>query len=117
MCLEALGMQNGQILDSAITASTDYYWYYSAFNGRLHFLPTSGRAGGWVAERNDKNPFLRVNFKDWRKVTRVAIQGRQDDDEWVKSFSLSYGYDSVFFEDYKEDGVKIVSKTEKRICL
>ena len=99
-------MQNGQIPDSAITASTEYY---SAFNGRLHFLYSSGRVGGWVAWLNDKNKFLQVHFSDWRKVTRVAIQGRQDYDQWVESFSLSYGYDSVFFEDYKEDGVKRVS--------
>ena len=97
-------MQNKQIPDSAITASTEYY---SAFYGRLHFL--AWRAGGWVARWNDKNQFLQVHFSDWRKVTRVAIQGRQDYDQWVKSFSLSYGYDSVFFEDYKEDGVKRVS--------
>ncbi|XP_078348538.1 uncharacterized protein LOC144633566 [Oculina patagonica] len=102
VCLEALGMQNGQIPDYAISASTDYY---SAFNGRLHFLSRSGRAGGWVAQWYDNSPFLQVNFGDWRKVTRVAIQGRQDADQWVKSFSLSYGYDSVFFKDYKEDGV------------
>ena len=110
MCLEALGMQNGQIPDSAITASTEYYWSYRAFNGRLHFLSSSWIAGGWSARWNDKNQFLQVHFSDWRKVTRVAIQGRQDADQWVESFSLSYGYDSVFFEDYREDGVKKVSK-------
>ena len=111
MCSEALGMQNKQIPDSAITASTRSY---SACNGRLHFLARSWRDGGWVAGWNDKHPFLQVNFRDWRKVTRVAIQGRQDADQWIESFSLSYGYDSVFFEDYREDGVKKVSKTEKK---
>ena len=109
VCLDALGMQNGQVPDSAITASTEYYSATKAFNGRLHFLSSSGRVGAWVAQWNDNNPFLQVHFSDWRKVTRVAIQGRQDADQWVESFSLSYGYDSVFFEDYKEDGVKRVS--------
>ena len=102
-------MQNEQIPDSAITASTEYNSKTKAFNGRLHFLSRSWIAGGWSAESNDKNQFLQVSFSDWRKVTRVAIQGRQDADQWVKSFGLSYGYDSVFFEDYKEDGVKKVS--------
>ena len=113
MCLEALGMQNKQIPDSAITASSYMYWYHKpgkAENGRLHFLPTSDRVGGWVARWHDNNPFFQVHFGGWRKVTRVAIQGRQDQDQWVESFSLSYGYDSVSFQDYKEEGVKKVSK-------
>ena len=115
LCLEALGMQNKQIPDSAITASSYWYSQTKANNGRLHFLPTSNRVGGWVAKWYDNNPFFQVHFGDWRKVTRVAIQGRQDWDQWVERFSLSYGYDSMSFQDYKEHGVKKVSKriTEK----
>ena len=103
-------MQNKQIPDSAITASTESYAGSKAYYGRLHFLSRSGREGGWVAKWKDDNPFLQVNFGDWRKVTRVAIQGQEDEDQWVESFSLSYGYDSVVFDDYKEDGVRKVSK-------
>ncbi|XP_020615957.1 lactadherin-like [Orbicella faveolata] len=106
LCLEALGMQNKQIPDSAITASSEYR---SASYGRLHFLRRSWQVtGGWVAQWNDKDQFFQVNFIDWRKVTRVAIQGRVDEDQWVESFSLSYGYDSVLFQDYTEEGVKRV---------
>ena len=102
-------MQNKQIPDSAITASSYWNSKQKAYNGRLHFLLTSDRDGGWVARLNDKNQFFQVYFGDWRNVTRVAIQGRQDSDEWVTSFSLSYGYDSVFFQDYTEGDVKRVS--------
>ena len=116
VCLEALGMQNKQIPDSAITASS-WYSQTKANNGRLHFLRTSNRSGGWVANWNDNNSFFQVHFGSWRKVTRVAMQGRQDFDQWVESFSLSYGYDSMSFQDYKEKGVKKVSKrmTEKTL--
>ena len=101
-------MQNGRIPDSVITASTEYSNTYKAINGRLHFLSRSGRNGAWAAKKNDVFQYLQVNFGDWTKVTRVAIQGRQDAAQWVKSFSISYGYDPVFFKDYKEDGVKKV---------
>ena len=105
VCLKALGMQNGKIPDSAITASTEYNAQGSASNGRLH----SGiNYGAWLAQKNDVYQYLQVNFGDWTKVTRVAIQGRMDSDQWVKSFSLSYGYDHVFFKDYKEGDVKKV---------
>ena len=110
MCLEALGMQNKQIPDSAITASSEWYSAAKACYGRLHFLSRSGILGGWVAGRNDKAQFFQVHFGGWRKVTRVAVQGRQDYDQWVASFSLSYGYDSVFFYDYTEEEAKKVSK-------
>ena len=108
VCLEALGMQNGRIPDSAITASTEYNYAAKAMNGRLHFLFMSGRYGAWIAQKNDKFQYLQVDFGDWAKITRVAIQGRQDADQWVKSFSLSYGYDPIFFEYYKEDEAKKV---------
>ena len=111
MCLEALGMQNKQIPDSAITASSYWHGVNKAYYGRLHFLPSSWQVGGgWLSQRNDKDQFFQVHFGDWRKVTRVAIQGRQDADQWVKSFSLSYGYDSSVFQEYTEEEVKKVSK-------
>ena len=37
-------------------------------------------------------------------MTRVAIQGRLNAAQWVTKFKLAYGYDGVFFKDYKEDG-------------
>ena len=110
MCLEALGMQNNQIPDAAITASTEDDSETKAHYGRLYFLSGSGRAGGWAAQSNDKDQFLQVHFGGWRKVTRIAIQGREDENQWVESFSLSYGYDSVSFQDYTEDEVTKVSK-------
>ena len=71
VCLEALGMQNKQIPDSAITASSYRNNDGKANNGRLHFLHTSDRAGGWVAKWNHKrNPYFQVHFGSWRKVTR-----------------------------------------------
>lgn len=106
LCAEALGMQNGKIPDSVITASSEYSSACKAMNGRLHFLRRSGRVGSWLASRLDVYQYLQVNFGDWTKISRVATQGRNDADQWVKSFSLSYGYDSVFFRIYKEDNKK-----------
>ena len=110
MCLEALGMQNKKIPDSDITASSNWDGVTKPYYGRLHFLPGPWQAaGGWASEWNNKDQFLQVHFGDWRKVTRVAIQGRQDSDQWVESFRLSYGYDSASFQDYTEGEVKKVS--------
>ena len=102
-------MQNGKIPDSAISASTEHSSSQGAINARLYFLSKSGRTGAWTAGSRDVYQYLQVNFGDWTKVSRVAMQGRSDADQWVKSFSLSYGYDPVFFKDYKENGSRKVS--------
>ena len=108
VCLEAFGMQDGRIPDSAITASSEYGNAYKAINGRLHFLYRSGRIGAWAARTNDVFQYLQINFGDWTKITRVAIQGRQDANQWVTSFSLSYGDDDVFFKTYKSGTKKVI---------
>ena len=108
MCLEALGMHDGRIPDSAITASSEYGTAYKAINGRLHFLYRSGRIGAWAAKTSDVFQYLQINFGDWTKVTRVVIQGRQDANQWVTSFSLSYGDDDVFFKTYKSGTKKVI---------
>ena len=101
-------MQDGRIPDSAITASSEYGSAYKAINGRLHFLERSSRIGAWAARTNDVFQYLQINFGDWTRVTRVVIQGRQDADQWVTSFSLSYGADDVFLKTYKGSTKKVI---------
>lgn len=54
---------------------------------------------------NNEFQYFEVSFRDWTKVTKVATQGRQDGGWWVKTYTLCYSYEGVFFEDYKENGV------------
>lgn len=68
-----------------------------------------GRLGAWTAQTQDKFQWLQVKFDNWTQIGRVAIQGRYNVMEWVSSFSLSFGYDGVFFQDYQEEGLKKVS--------
>ena len=99
-------MQNNQIPDSALRASTSYNTNsMGPGNGRLHFQATSGKYGSWAVSTNNEFQYFEVNFGDWTQVTKVATQGRQDGAWWTKSYSLAYSYDGVFFEDYKEDNV------------
>ena len=103
-------MQSKKIPDSSLRASTSYNINsMGPRNGRLHFQPSSGQYGAWAVSSNNEFQYFEVNFGDWTKVTKVATQGRQDGAWWVKSYSLSYSYDGVFFEDYKEDNeVKVL---------
>ena len=78
-------------------------------NGRLHFQAKSGEYGAWAVSTNDQFQWFQVDFGSFTKVTGCATQGRQDGGWWVKTYSLSFSYEGVFFEDYKEDNVKKVS--------
>ena len=93
-------MQSGDIPDSAITAlSSANAVSYAPSVGRLHFLSAgSGRYGSWAAGANNAQQWFQVDFGSWTKVTAVATQGRQDSNQWVKTFSMSYSYDGVYYK-------------------
>ena len=103
-CMAGLGLENGNIPDSAIIASSFYNSYYRPDQGRLQAQYESGGYGSWLAATSNNQQWFQVDFGNWTKVTRVAIQGRLNAAQWVTKFKLAYGYDGVFFKDYKEDG-------------
>ena len=95
--MAGLGLENHDISDSSITASSEAH-NYRASKGRLN------RYGAWVANSHNRQQWFQVDFGNWTKVTGVAIQGRLSWPQWVKKFKLSYSSDGVFFNDYKEGG-------------
>ena len=60
--------------------------------------------GAWTKANSDANPWLQVDFQGKVTLLKVATQGRFDQDQWVKSYSLSSAYNSVHFELYKQFG-------------
>ena len=44
-------------------------------------------------------------------VIKIGIQGRYDANQWVKSFTVSYGMNGFHFRFYKEGGRTRVCKT------
>ena len=94
--MASLGLENNEIPDSSITASSQHS-HYPASQGRLY------QKGSWIAYTYGAEQWFQVDFVNRTKVTGVAIQGNGIN-RWVKSFKLAYSYDGVFFSDYKEDG-------------
>ena len=104
-CMNALGMQSRDIPDSAVTASSQINpSSYAASVGRLNFLMSgSGKYGSWAAGTNNERQWFRVDLGSWRKISAVATQGRQDADQWVKKYTLSYSYDGVFYKTVNDE--------------
>ncbi|XP_078595284.1 neuropilin-1-like [Branchiostoma floridae x Branchiostoma japonicum] len=94
-CMLALGMANGDIEDSQISASSEVAGY-EAYKGRLN----GPRA--WEANVSNTNQWLQVNFS-----TRTIITGIQTQGLWgghVKSYRLLYGHTEDGLSMYRETG-------------
>ena len=95
--MAGLGLENGNIPDSAIMASSMHSNTYRPNLGRLH------KYYGWLAGTSNNQQWFQVDFGSWTKVARVSTQGRQNGANWLTKYKLAYSYDGVFFKDYKED--------------
>ena len=108
-CMTPLGLQNGQIQNSAMTASSIACQPYF---GRLWLHSGGGKTGGWCAGANDVNQWLQVDFGKFVEIRRISTQGRQEAAQWVTRYRLEFSYDGVFFEEYKSDGEVKVSESD-----
>ena len=104
----SLGIEDGRISDSALTASTIYNGAHAATLPRLNLAAASGKVGSWAAKKNDVNQWLQIDLGTPTTVTKVATQGRQDVDQWITSYSLSYSLAGSFWVQYTVRGKKKV---------
>ena len=102
-------MQNENLPNSAISASSQLNSYYGPENARLHFHPQSGRNGAWIPNKQDHAQWLQVDFGVETVITRVETQGRQDAAQWVKEYTLRYSTDGNYFRQYQVNGYTKVS--------
>ena len=104
-CQGALGVGNSLISDGQMSASSQWDDNHAASQGRLHLQAASGKGGSWTARRNDIHQWLQIDLGNQRtKVTRVATQGRNGQNQWVTKYRLQYGEDGEKFHYYSEQG-------------
>ena len=107
-CRSSLGMENGNITDTQITASSEYRTTGDnlyAYRGRLHLKTARDKKGAWAAGQLDENQWLQVDLRSYNaKVTGVATQGRQDARQWVTKYKLQFSFfnETGSFQTYKE---------------
>ena len=113
-CQDALGMENGLISDSQLSASSQWNDLQDAHRSRLHLTEVWDplhESGGWVSKLNDVNQWLQIDVlgltRNYVRVTRVSTQGRESTsygEQYVKTYKLQYSNDGVNFQYYKESG-------------
>ena len=107
-CHAALGMEDGNITDGQISASSEKSASQKAIQGRLHFQNAPSLAGGWTAGSNNLNQWFQIDLdSEYAKVTMVATQGRDaggGTKQWVTMYKLQYGNNGVHFRYYRQQG-------------
>ena len=94
-----LGMSNGQLSNSHVSASTEHA-RYRAWHGRLDTY------GAWCAAMLDNNQWLQIDLGEVKEVMAVSLQGRMND-SWITTFYLQYSTDMVTWYCY---GTQALSK-------
>ena len=100
-------MENGEIPDSRITASSVYF-------DSADFKPWIGRLnnpnGAWVPQISQEDNWLKIDLSRKMIVTKVATQGKPNlsQKQWVTSYKISFSQDDHAWEVYKEHGIEKV---------
>ena len=105
-CFAPLGMEDGTITDAQVSASTRLDDNHSPSQARLNFKADGNKAGGWSALTSDLNQWLQVDLASYTRVTHVATQGMNANNEleWVTRYKLQYSDDGITFQFYRQLG-------------
>ena len=97
-------MENRFIKDAQIIATSEYDSNNAAIQARLNLKAGGGKKGGWSARFNDANQWIQVALGSYTRLTGIATQGRNGDNQWVTKYQLQYSDDGVSFNFYKAPG-------------
>ena len=106
----ALGLQSGAISDGALTASSQWDHNHGPRRARLNLKRSGNYKGSWVAKTNDVGQWLQVDLGKATKVSKIATQGRDDANQWVKSYWVSFSVDGGYYTEYAPGGSRKVTK-------
>lgn len=101
-CDMPLGVEDGQVPDPLMRASSFYNYYCGPFNARLNRRRYGRQGGAWCAKRRDRRQWLQIDFGALTKVCRVATQGRQNSAQWVTSYYITHSRNGYKFIPYRE---------------
>lgn len=76
---------------------------------RLNLKRTRVTMGAWSAAANNRYQWLQIDLGRFMKLKKIATQGRQDANQWVTRYQLSYSIDGAHFTSYVANGRVLVS--------
>lgn len=92
-----LGIEDGRIPDGNFRASSIWNYQHRASNARLNAVRRRHRTGGWSSRYNKRGQWIQFDVGRLAYIVGIATQGRQDYNQWVTKFKLSYSRDGLRF--------------------
>ncbi|GIY76924.1 EGF-like repeat and discoidin I-like domain-containing protein 3 [Caerostris extrusa] len=92
-----MGLENGALMDSQLSASSSYSSMSTPENVRL------GSDSVWSAAYSDDKQYLQIDFLDEANVTGIITKGREDEPQWVTAYTVSYSNDGIIWNKIKDE--------------
>lgn len=100
-CEEPLGLENRNIKDAQLTASSAWNDDKEKFGAHRARLNLARWPQGWTANVEDRSPWLEVELNEPFIVTRVATQGYGGTiDQWVEKYRISWKNEEGIWRNY-----------------
>ena len=100
-CQEPLGLENRNIKDKQMTASSAWGDDQEKFGAHRARLNLDRSPQGWTASVEDRSPWLQVNLRDPFIITRIATQGYGGNiDQWVEKYRMSWKTEEGVWRNY-----------------
>ena len=92
-----LGSEDGRIPDGNIIASSVWDYNHRASNARLNAIRRGHRTGAWSSRYNKRGQWIQFDIGSLARVIGIATQGRQDANQWVTRYRVTYSRDGRTF--------------------
>ncbi|XP_010183905.1 PREDICTED: coagulation factor V-like [Mesitornis unicolor] len=110
-CSLPLGMENGEIKNTQLTASSVKTSWFNTWDPSLARLNQKGRINAWRAKLNNNQQWLQIDLLTIKKITAIATQGFKSisAENFVKTYIILYSDEGSEWKSYT-DGSSSVAK-------
>ncbi|XP_027753564.1 coagulation factor V [Empidonax traillii] len=108
-CSLPLGMENGEIKNSQITASSAKTSWFNTWDPSLARLNQKGKMNAWRAKLNNNQQWLQIDLLTVKKITAIATQGvtSMSTENFVKTYVILYSDEGSDWKSYAEDSSSV----------
>uniref|UniRef100_A0A8C3P257 F5/8 type C domain-containing protein n=1 Tax=Chrysemys picta bellii TaxID=8478 RepID=A0A8C3P257_CHRPI len=103
-CSLPLGMENGEIKNAQITASSYKKSWYNSWEPSLARLNQQGRLNAWQAKQ-----WLQIDLLKAKKITAITTQGckSMSTEQFVKTYAILYSNEGTEWKPYMDDSTSV----------
>ncbi|XP_076853909.1 milk fat globule EGF and factor V/VIII domain containing a [Brachyhypopomus gauderio] len=109
-CISLLGMEDGGIVESQISASSVYFGILGLqrWGPELARLNNQGIVNAWSPDSYDQNPWIQIDMQKKMRLTGIITQGasHMGKSQYIKAFKVASSYDGKYYFMYRANGQK-----------